>query len=274
MAYRCLSLLVAGGLLLAQAAKYPPNPYQPLFNEVYTRHPEVPRGLLEAIAWRESRFMPLSPAELACSDMPQGWGLFAWMENGKGYFRENLRLIAEKTNLPLSELKNSPALQIEALARAYELYCQDKRLAPKDPQTIKNFLIALSYLPIPDDPLNDFALQSELFETFRFLTDPEAAAHYSFPKWEISLPELFGKNYAILAFSPVVVIGEEVQTLDGTPFQRTNNTDYPGAIWNPAASCNYSSRNGTTITHVALHTVPRSGYALSGHPPGGQLGPG
>lgn len=110
--------------------------------------------------------MPLSPAEPACSDMPQGWGLFAWMENGKGYFRENLRLIAEKTNLPLSELKNSPALQIEALARAYELYCQDKRLAPKDPQTIKNFLIALSYLPIPDDPLTTLPCRASSLRLF------------------------------------------------------------------------------------------------------------
>ncbi len=258
MAYRWLSLLIAGGLLLAQAAKYPPNSYQALFNDVYARHPDVPRGLLEAIAWRESRFMPLSPTESACSDMPQGWGLFAWMENGQGYFRENLRLIAEKTNLPLSELKNSPTLQIEALARAYKAYYQDKRLPHKDPQTMKNFLIAVSYLPIPDDLTNDFALQSELFETFRFLTDPEAAAHYNFPRWDISLPELFGKNYPILAFSPVVVIGEEIRTLDGTPFQRTNNVDYPGAIWDPAASCNYSSRNGTAITHVTLHTVQGS----------------
>ncbi len=241
--------------LVAQAAKYPPNPYQNLFARVYAQHPDVPRGLLEAVAWRESRFMPLQPSESSCMGIPQGWGLFGWIEDGKGYFRENLRLIAEKTSLPLSELKANPAIQIEALARAYEAYCQTKRLPPGDPASVKNFLIAISYLPLPDDPVNDFALQSELFETFRFLTDPEAAAQYSFPRWPVKLQDLFGKNYPILAFSPVIIAAEEVKTIEGLPFQRTNNADYPGAIWDPAASCNYSSRNGTAITHVTLHTV-------------------
>jgi N-acetyl-anhydromuramyl-L-alanine amidase AmpD len=250
-----LSFLLVTSFLLGQAAKYPPNPYQNLMADVYARHPQVPKGLLEAVAWRESRFSPLIPAEPSCMGIPQGWGLFGWIEDGRGYFRENLRLIAEKTGFPISELKTNPALQAEAFARAYETYCQEKRLPPKSPESVKNFLIAISYLPLPEDPLNDFALQSELFETFRFLTDPEAAAQYHFPKWEISLQDFFGKNYSLLAFSPVRIIGEEVQTVDGTPFQRTNNADYSGAIWDPAPSCNYSSRNGTSITHVTLHTV-------------------
>ncbi len=249
-----LTLMGVGGLL-AQAAKYPPNPYQNIFDLAYAQHPEVPRGLLEAIAWRESRFMSLQPAEPSCMGLPQGWGLFGWIEEGRGYFRENLRLIAEKTSLPLNELKANPAMQIEALARAYEAYCQTKRLPPGDPATVKNFLIAISYLPLPEDPVNDFALQSELFETFRFLTDPEAAAQYNFPRWSVKLEDIFGKNYPILAFSPVIIAAEEVKTIEGLPFQRTNNADYPGAIWDPAASCNYSSRNGTPITHVTLHTV-------------------
>lgn len=186
-----LSLLLGTSFLLGQAAKYPPNPYQNLMADVYARHPQVPKGLLEAVAWRESRFSPLIPAEPSCMGIPQGWGLFGWIEDGRGYFRENLLLIAEKTGLPISELKTNPALQAEAFARAYETYCQEKRLPPKSPESVKNFLIAISYLPLPEDPVNDFALQSELFETFRFLTDPEAAAQYHFPKWEISLQDFF-----------------------------------------------------------------------------------
>ena len=250
-----LPALLGMGVSCAQGAKYPANPYQNLFANTYVQHPQVPRGLLEAIAWRESRFMPLLPQEPSCIGIPQGWGLFGWIEDGKGYFRENLHLIAEKTHLLLKDLKTNPALQIEALALAYEAYCQAKHLSPKDLFSVKNFLIAVSYLPLPEDPVNDFALQSELFETFRFLADPEAAAQYNFPRWEVNLQALFGKNYSILAFSPVIIAGEEVKTIEGTPFQRTNNADYPGALWNAAASCNYSSRNGTAITHVTLHTV-------------------
>lgn len=39
------------------------------------------------------------------------------------------------------------------------------------------------------------------------------------------------------------------------------SSDYPPAIWNPAASCNYSSRT-TGISHVAIHTTQGS-YASS-----------
>lgn len=35
------------------------------------------------------------------------------------------------------------------------------------------------------------------------------------------------------------------------------STDYPPAIWNPAASCNYSSRT-TGVSHVAVHTTQGS----------------
>lgn len=35
------------------------------------------------------------------------------------------------------------------------------------------------------------------------------------------------------------------------------STDYPPAIWNPAASCNYSART-TSISHVAVHTTQGS----------------
>lgn len=39
------------------------------------------------------------------------------------------------------------------------------------------------------------------------------------------------------------------------------STDYPPAIWNPAASCNYSSRTAS-VTHVTIHTTQGS-YAGS-----------
>jgi N-acetyl-anhydromuramyl-L-alanine amidase AmpD len=187
--------------------------------------------------------------------IPQGWGLFGWIAAGENYFRENLYLIAEKTHFPSAELQKNPFLQIEALAKAYELYCQEKQLPPKDLLTVRQFLIAVSYLPLFEEPVNDFAMQSELFETFRFLTDIEAAAQYGFLQWEVDLRSLFGKNYDLLAYSSVIIQGEEIKTIEGQPFQRTGSADYPGAIWNPAASCNYSSRGSSSITHVTLHTV-------------------
>lgn len=46
-------------------------------------------------------------------------------------------------------------------------------------------------------------------------------------------------------------------TLGMQSFSAIASTDYPPAIWNPAASCNYSSRS-IPITHVAVHTTQGS----------------
>ncbi|GIV28253.1 MAG: hypothetical protein KatS3mg027_2067 [Bacteroidia bacterium] len=40
--------------------------------------------------------------------------------------------------------------------------------------------------------------------------------------------------------------------------QQVLSADYPPAIWDPAASCNYSSRNGTQISAVTIHVVQGS----------------
>ncbi len=253
--FRTGYLILFLGLSWAQGAKYPPNPYQIAFEMAYQAYPAVPRGLLEAVAWRESRFSPLEPSEPSCTGLPQGYGLFGWIADGKGYFRENLLLLAEKTGQPLEALKHDPYTQALALAQAYVLYATEKGLPLDAVQTVWRFLIATSYLPLPRDEQDDFAMQSELFETLRFLCDPAAAAQYRFPKWNLDLAKLFGANYKILASSPVIFLGEEITTADGAIYRNTQNADYPGAIWDPAASCNYSSRNGTAITHVTLHTV-------------------
>jgi N-acetyl-anhydromuramyl-L-alanine amidase AmpD len=207
------------------------------------------------MAYVQSRFSPLEP-QAACTGIPQGWGLFGWIENGKGYFRENLFTIASLAQVDAQLLKKSPALQIEALARAYEVLVLTRRVAPQDWQAHAQIFIDLGYLPLRPDPVNDFAQQSELFEIFRFLTSPEAAYKYHFTTWPVSLEKLFGENYPVLSATQVRITADEIRTLDGHTYRTTNNTDYSGAIWNPAASCNYSSRaSGSVVSHVTIHTI-------------------
>lgn len=252
MRWACVLCL---SLVWGQAPRWPDNPYQPLFDAAYPNHPHVPRGALEAIAYVQSRFSPLEP-QAACTGIPQGWGLFGWIENGKGYFRENLFTIASLAQVDAQLLKKSPALQIEALARAYETLVLTRRVAPQDWQAHAQIFIELGYLPLRPDPVNDFAQQSELFEIFRFLTSPEAAYKYHFTPWPVSLEKLFGENYPVLSATQVLITEDEIRTRDGYTYRTTNNTDYPGAIWDPAASCNYSSRaSGSVISHVTIHTI-------------------
>ncbi|MCX7606054.1 MAG: N-acetylmuramoyl-L-alanine amidase [Bacteroidia bacterium] len=244
------------GWLWSQLPFYPENPYQSDFDLAYQTHPLVPRGALEAIAYVQSRFTPLTPTAGSCTGIPQGWGLFGWIEDGKGYFRENLSLITALSRLPVQAIKDSPRLQVEALARAYENLMLSQGVSSDDWEGHKALFLSLSYLPLDPDPVNDFARQSELFEIFRFLSSPEAGRRYGFRPWPISLERLFGENYPILSSTQVILTDEQIQTPDGYTYRTTNNTDYPGAIWNPAASCNYNARpSGTSITHVTIHTV-------------------
>lgn len=248
-------LPILGGLgIWAQTPRYPDNPYALLFTAVYGAHPLLPRGTLEAVAYTQSRFSPLEPSS-ACTGIPQGIGLFGWIANGKGYFRENLFTIATLAQLPVEELIKEPALQIEALARAFEARMQARRLSSTDWQALPAIFIDLGYLPLSADPVQDFAQQSELYEILRFLTDAEAGKKYHFTPWPLSLEQYFGENYAILSATMVKITEDEITTPDGHTWRTTQNTDYPGAIWDPAASCNYSSRNGAAITHVTIHTV-------------------
>lgn len=240
--------------LWAQAPRYPDNPYAPLFAAAYEAHPVVPRGALEAVAYAQSRFSLLEPGP-ACTGIPQGIGLFGWIADGKGYFRENLFTIAALAQLPTEALRKDPALQIEALARAFAQRMQARQISPTDWQKLPTLFIDLGYLPLAADPVNDFAQQSELYELLRFLTDPDAGKKYGFTPWPLSLEKYFGENYAVLSATQVRISEDEISTPDGHTWRTTQNTDYPGALWNPAASCNYSSRNGVSITHVTIHTV-------------------
>lgn len=248
--------VLLSSLVWAQAALYPANPYQPTFDAVYQAHPHIPRGALEAIAFVQSRFSPLAPTENPCTGIPQGHGLFGWIADGKGYFRENLFVITALSSFSSEELQANPALQVEALAQAYESRMRARGIATQDWSAHTAIFSDLGYLPLDADPVNDFARQSEIFEIYRFLTDPRAGKQYGFTPWPVDLRQLFGENYAILSATQVLITEDEIRTPEGHTYRTTNNTDYPGAIWNPAASCNYNTRpSGASITHVTVHTI-------------------
>src|SRR5688572_8166733 len=72
------------------------------FEEAYWRYPNIPRGLLEAAAYSASRMTNLQPAPNNsdnCTGMPNRHGLFALVENGHGYFKNNLRTVCSNSNI-------------------------------------------------------------------------------------------------------------------------------------------------------------------------------
>ncbi|GEM_PF-5628543 len=168
----------------AQAPTYPDNPYHAAFQAAYATHPRIPRGALEAIAYTQSRFFPIEPDPHA--HMPQPWGLFGWIENGQGHFRENFRLIVSLSGISADTLKVSPVHQVQAMARAYEKRMKARRLSPDDHRGQAAVFVDISYIPLWDTS----ALRIELQGLYRFLTDSVAARKYGFTPWNVSPAEV------------------------------------------------------------------------------------
>tara|TARA_Y100000589_G_scaffold332302_1_gene391488 strand:- start:41393 stop:44095 length:2703 start_codon:yes stop_codon:yes gene_type:complete len=237
------------------------NRYQEYYQEAYEIHPQLPKGLLEAQAYVQSRNNHLvpSPQTQSCIGLPEAFTVFGLIEDGKGYFKNNLQFVSQLSGYSVSEIKNSPRMAILAYAEAiYQLSLQNG-INSSNPEDYIGILEQLSFLP-NNDPGQNYALNLELFEIYRFLNNPDFQSHYQLPSYTINMENLFGKdNLKVLSASKVTLNGSLITSNTGQQYQSVNHNklspDYPPGIWDPAPSCNYSSRSGTPISAVTIHTI-------------------
>lgn len=248
----------------------PVNGYQAQFEQAYIAYPSIPRGILESVAFCNTRFTHITHNAgdpESCVELPKAYGVMGLTLDGKNYFRNNLTLIATLSGYTEQSIINDPAIHIQAYAKAYNNLLESYSLLNASPENQLPVLISLSELP--DSGLqNDFALNSQLYSIFAFLNTKEYQVFYQFPEYNIDLKSIFGENnYKILSSPSVIITGESVNDLNGNQYQKSQNNNsnanlqsvnYASALWNPAASCNYSSRNGTAISAITIHTVQGS----------------
>lgn len=246
------------------------NPYQSQFNSAYQLHPSVPRGVLEAVSYTNTRFSHLTTDEAtSCTGMPQALTVMGMMQNGQGWFRNNISTVAQLSKIEEEKIIADPQYAINAYAKAFELTygraisAESKSGATTTEVTaIAYSLKMLSELPISNEPGNVYAMNSFVYSVLQFMNDESMAAQYGFAQRNFNLKELFGEeNYAILSAPSVQISRERVTDRNGNQFRSGNDDlnllspDYGPALWNQAASCNYSSRNGVLISAVTIHTV-------------------
>lgn len=235
------------------------NPYAQSFKKAYSLYPSVPKGILEAIAYTQTRFQHLNNPEHSCNGIPTAYSVMGLVENGKGYFRSNLTLVSNLSGFTEEDIKKNPETSIIAFAAAFKALQQTQNNFSKKPSDHISTLISLSELPAPDDVINDFVINSHLYQLFSFLNNGEFQDVYNFPDHGLNLQELFGENYNVLSSSSVKISKTSILSNNGQNYKATNPTvasspDYGPALWNPT-TCNYSSRSGTQITAVAIHDV-------------------
>ncbi len=227
----------------------------------YEEFPLLPRGILEASAFTQTRFDHLSGNQQeSCSGLPQSFGYFGMVADGKGYFKENLSLVAGVSKFSENEIRNNPQTEVLAYAKTLNhFYSKVKSL--KLELSLVAVLSEISYLS-DSGKVNLYARDAEAYELFRFLNDNVNAAKFHFPAYHLDLNVAFGQNAALLGATKVIFGTTGIETESGLKYKPSvssaKSTEYTPAIWNPAPTCNYSSRNGTAISAITIHTIQGS----------------
>jgi N-acetyl-anhydromuramyl-L-alanine amidase AmpD len=264
MKLKALSILLFLSISSAMAISgdWPLNRYQSCFKAAYNQYPDIPKGILEAVSFSQSRFNNLTEKnQNSCIGIPKSIGVMGLCFNGKNYFRESGKLVEELSGI--SNLKYSkPEIQIKAYAKAFSSTLKKLNLNGNQIEDIGPVLIYLSELPTTPTLQDNFALNSQLYQLFWLLNNPFFQANYHTPHYNINIEKIFGQeNYRVLSSSRITIDHEQIYNINGDRYNLLTNAfspDYPQAIWNAAASCNYSSRAGTAISAVTIHDIEGS----------------
>lgn len=246
----------------AQTNKITENKYQQYFAEAYKLYPQIPRGILESVAFTKTHFTDIdekfAPSPLG---IPKVWGVMGLTFNGKNYFRENLKFISKLSGYSSYEIMHNTRLNIIAYAKAFSVLSKQKKIVSENPVDFLPILIDLSELPIPKDDniLNEFALLSELYSVIVFLDDDFYSNLFDFPDYNIDKQKVFGDNLSILSAHKIEINDIGIFDEKGNEFHSKLPTtvcpDYNVSHCSWIASPNFSSRSGTPISSVVIHTM-------------------
>lgn len=222
----------------------------PYFEEAYLSFPSIPRGILEAISYQYRRFSSLEPEviEEGAHSIPTNYTVMGLTLDGKGVFRENLRLVERLSSYEIPEILSDPRMAILAYAKAFASLQASRDYFSENITDYCPILIALSELPYDPEAISwetNYPIHCFLYEVFRFLADPDMA-EFTHHVWEVDFERLFGPTLVRLRQKQLGI------QIKGT--ENVTGADYGGASWLPAASCNYTQgRNGTTVTGITIH---------------------
>ena len=287
-----LVFLVPVVSLRAIEDQLPVNPYAAFFEEAYQHYPTLKRGCLEAVAFVNTRFQHLDASvPESCTGMPRAWSVMGLIEDGKGWFRPNLITIANDAGVDAALIKSDARTAILAYAAALEKTLPDSDKYQKiDDARLIYCMLMLTEFPrrasveqcvemSEGEFINQwYVLDVWMYGICQFLNNPNYASHYGFSVWQVDEKQLFGKNLQLLSGSKITISRSKVPQQGNVTYsldyrrnvnQGTNekinpsipstlSPDYGPALWNPAATCNFSSRNSVAISAVTIHTVQGS----------------
>lgn len=219
--------------------------YKPFFDEAYSLYPGLPRGVLEAVAYTYNRFSPSLVKDTVEEEnaMPRTYGIMGLTLHGKGVFRENLRDVSVLSATPIEAILGNDSLAILAYAKAFSVL-QMKHLAfGKSMEKFLPILTRLSELPMKSPDTGNFALYSSLYAICWAMAYLDSVLP-QMDCLEINMQDLFGEKLPLLSGDCLNITRQ-----DG----HMDVSDYDGAVWMPAAACNYSNGRSLPVSNVTIH---------------------
>ena len=248
--------------VFTQKHQLPVNNYKQEFDYAYNQYPDVPRGMLEAVAYTMTRFHHIQNPIGSCVGLPKTYGVMGLTLDGQNYFRNNMNYISQVSGISVNDILQNPQQNILAYAAAY--HHELMLLSPFQYQSQNYAQILRNLSELPDKNLQqDFALNSHLYAVFSFLNETKMQKKYGFSNYNLDLEKVFGEeNLNVLQSSKVTigksnVVGDNGQ-LYKSKIPNNKSVDYPPAIWNPADPSNWSSRAGTPISAITIHDIEGS----------------
>jgi len=248
--------------------------YNLIFEEAYALYPNIPKGILESVAYTNTHMRHINPEreQPSCSGLPNHYGVMGLVENGKGFFNNNLLTIAQISGNWVIEIKVNPRTIILAYAKTYSIF-QNQLNIGKSIEKQSAVIAALSEISMTKIQHSGFANDSFIYSVYKNINSPEFQLVHSLPKYNINLSTIFGENLKVLEAKKVTISNEKINSEDGHQYKVANtmlappcgdvSVSFPYAVLAVSADpANYSSRSGTTITHVTIHTMQGS-YAGS-----------
>ncbi len=234
--------------------------YKPTFSKSYSLYPRLPKGILEAVAFSYTRIQNHTyndQSPISCTGLPRTYGVMGLTKNGKGYFKNNLSYVAELSGFNKTDILNDAHIGILAYAAALNSLMEKHNVRKNDFKKITEILRTLSELP--NYTVNqDFALNSQLYVMFWFMSKHEFQVAFDFSDHHIDMPSIFGEdNYKILSSSKIVINSNGIKGDNNVLYEKMSGPceEYPGALWVAADPSNYSSRNGASITAITIHDI-------------------
>lgn len=243
-----------------------PNKYAKSFEKAYLEHSEIPKGILEAVSFCNTRFIHIqheSAESASCIGIPNVYGVMGLTLDGKNYFSNNLVTVSQLSRFSTEEIINDPEKNILAYADAFVAV---KKFLPVKGNSIESNMAIIGYLSeLPKETEGQiFAFTTQLYGYMDFLNNPTYQKQYNFPNYNLDLSTFFGaENFSVLSSTAVTVTDKNISDKKGEQFKSNSkamaSADYGAALWNPAASCNYSvGRGGALVSAVTIHDVEGS----------------